>query len=146
MISGIKQAGVVKFHSLASVSLKNRRKLKNFLKEAVVSEGKSLQQLEYIFCSDDYLLDINKRFLKHQEFTDIITFDYSQGRTVAGEIYISVDRVRENAESFDTTFDEELHRVMFHGALHLCGYKDKTQNDSSKMRLAENSWLKKYFD
>jgi rRNA maturation RNase YbeY len=101
--------------------------------------------VNYIFCSDRYLLKINQTFLKHDYYTDIISFDLSPGKMTQGEIFISIDRVRENAANFESSFKEELHRVIFHGALHLCGLNDKTENEKSKMRRMEEKYLKKYF-
>jgi probable rRNA maturation factor len=129
-----------------NVSLPNRTALKKSIEELFRKEGKSLASLSYIFCSDEYLLRINKSYLKHNYYTDIITFDMSEspGETI-GEIYISTDRVRENAANLGVSIKEELHRVIFHGALHLCGYKDKTVKDAKTMRLAEDKYLAAYF-
>ena len=95
-----------------------------------------------IFCDDEFLLDINKEFLHHDTLTDIISFDYSLGKQIHGEIYISVERVAENAINFETEFLDELHRVIIHGILHYCGYKDKTETSAKEMRLKENEALK----
>ena len=138
-----------RFHDQeVSSKLKDRRKLSAYLDALVNNEIKKLKklQLTYIFCSDEHLLQINKEFLKHNTYTDIVTFDLGEfDDEVIGEIYISVDRVAENAEKFDTTYNNELHRVIFHGALHLCGYKDKTEEDKKKMRRKEDQCLKQYF-
>ena len=126
-------------------SLRDRNKLKAFLHSLFKSEKKILGNLTYIFCSDAYLLKINQEYLKHDYYTDIITFDLSaSAKSVEGEIYISVDRIRENARKEGVSVKEELHRVIFHGALHLCGYKDKTQKDKSEMKRMENRYLKGY--
>ena len=107
---------------------------------------KQLDQLTYVFCSDKYLLEINQKFLKHNYYTDILTFDLSSSqKAVEGEIYISVDRVRENARTQGTTIKEEFHRVIFHGALHLCGFKDKTEKEKSRMTAEEDKCLHLYF-
>ncbi len=95
-----------------------------------------------ILCSDEYLLDINKKFLSHDYYTDIITFDYTEGKRISGELYISIDRVKENAKQLGVSFPNELHRVMIHGVLHLCGYKDKTRKDREMMRTKEDQKLK----
>ena len=104
--------------------------------------------MNYIFCSDEYLLEVNNNFLQHDFYTDIITFDLSLSKTspTIGEIYISVDRVKENAITHKTSFELELHRVIFHGALHLCGYKDKTKKDALLMRDKEEDCLSMYFE
>lgn len=91
--------------------------------------------------SDESLLEINREYLKHNTYTDIITFNYNEGKNIAGDIFISVDRVKENAQKFEVKFEEELHRVMIHGVLHLCGYKDKSKTDSGLMRKKENNAL-----
>jgi probable rRNA maturation factor len=127
--------------------LKNKRKLSAFLDKLVQQHREDIRKtaLSYIFCSDDYLLQMNQQYLDHNTLTDIITFDLSEpGTAMEGEIYISVERVRENAGKFSTTYEEELHRVIFHGALHLCGFKDKKESDKKKMREQENVCLEKY--
>jgi probable rRNA maturation factor len=129
-----------------NISLSQRTSLKIFIKGIFKKERKSLEDLTYIFCSDDYLLEINKSHLKHNYYTDIITFDLSETTEgITGEIYISIDRVRDNATTLGVTIKEELHRVIFHGALHLCGYKDKTPKDAKQMRAAEDRCLEAYF-
>lgn len=138
---------VVTFHIAdTKITLRNRTALKLFLAKLCKREGRRIESLQYIFCSDDYLLPINQQFLQHDEYTDIITFDLSPSKDapIHGEIYISVDRVRDNAQSFQTTINRELHRVIFHGALHLCGYKDKSKADQTKMRYMEDLYLKRY--
>ncbi len=127
-------------------NLRQRKLLKLFLVNLFKKEKKGLAELSYVFCSDDYLLAINQQSLKHNFYTDIITFDLSETKEYTiGEIYISVDRVKENAINHHTTFTHELHRVIFHGALHLCGYRDKSKKDISKMREREDHYLKIYF-
>lgn len=122
-----------------------RTKLKIFIKSLFRKEGKSLAELNYVFCSDDYLLNINRQFLNHDYYTDIITFDISEtNATKKGEIYISIDRVRENARELHQPIQSEFLRVIFHGALHLCDYKDKTQAQKLEMRLKEDLYLKKF--
>lgn len=129
-----------------NISLTNRAALKEFIKDIFKAERKKLARLTYIFCSDEYLLEINKTHLKHNYYTDIITFDLSeQPGKIIGEVYISIDRVRDNAETLGTTIKEELHRVIFHGALHLCGYKDKTPQTQREMSIAEDRCLNAYF-
>lgn len=104
-------------------------------------EEKVLGDLTIIFCSDDYLLEVNREHLDHDYYTDIITFDYSDFPTVSGDLFISVDRVKENATDFNVSFEHELHRVIIHGFLHLCGYFDKTNEDELLMRSKENQAL-----
>ena len=129
------------------VNLKNKTKLKAFIKERFAKEGQKLKNLQYVFCTDEYLLELNKQFLQHDTFTDIVTFELgTEPGVTEGEIYISVERVRENATKFDVSEEQELHRVIFHGALHLCGYKDKSKEQSATMRKKENEYLKLYFE
>ena len=129
------------------VNLKNKTKLKAFIKERFAKEGQKLKNLQYVFCTDEYLLELNKQFLQHDTFTDIVTFELgTEPGVTEGEIYISVERVRENATKFDVSEEQELHRVIFHGALHLCGYKDKSKEQSAAMRKKENEYLKLYFE
>lgn len=129
----------------ATATLKNRVALKSFIEKSVKKEGLSIESLNYVFCSDKYLLEINKQFLDHNYYTDIISFDLSEvpGQLI-GEVYISVDRVKDNAKTHGATFSEELLRVIFHGALHFCGYKDKKPADAKKMRQMEDLWLSAY--
>ncbi len=121
--------------------LNGARKLKESLRQLFVQEEKPLRGLTYIFCSDEFLLDINKKHLQHDDYTDIITFDLSEDDSITGEIYISVDRIHENAQIFHTDFNSELARVMIHGALHLCGYGDKTPAEQQIMRSKEDHYL-----
>ncbi len=126
--------------------LKEKRKLKSFLADLFAAEGQGLQSLHYVFCSDAYLLEINKQFLQHDTYTDIVTFEMGEDPAITeGEIYVSIDRVLENAEKFKVSVSQELHRVIFHGALHLCGFKDKSRKDAALMRSKEDEYLSKYF-
>jgi probable rRNA maturation factor len=126
--------------------LKDRTALKTFLPTVFRQHKKHLSNLTYIFCSDDYLLAINKAHLQHDFYTDIITFDLSvKPNQITGEIYISTDRVRDNAATLGVSVKEEIHRVIFHGALHLCGYKDKSAKHQMDMRGAEDQLLSQYF-
>lgn len=104
-------------------------------------EGKSLGDVSLIFCSDEHLLQMNKEYLDHDYYTDIITFDYTEGALVSGDLFISVDRVLDNANQFNVAFQDELHRVCVHGLLHLCGYKDKSDSEELLMRSKENQML-----
>ena len=121
--------------------VKNQNKLRAWIKKVIETEGKKLSTLVYIFCSDSYLLTINQDFLKHKTLTDIITFDYSLEGRVDGEIYISIERVSENALKFGKTIEDELHRVMIHGVLHILGFKDKSPSQKSIMRKKEEACL-----
>lgn len=135
----------IQFNFLESIDLRDRLRLKQFLGSLFKKEGKTLGELQYIFCSDDYLLGINRQYLNHDYYTDIITFDLSEkGQPINAEIYISVDRVRDNSREYGGTVRAELHRVIFHGALHLCGYKDKTSVQEKEMRQMEEKYLRLY--
>jgi rRNA maturation RNase YbeY len=128
-----------------NISLGNRVALKSFLEKQMKKEGIRIECLQYVFCSDKYLLEINKQFLNHDYYTDIISFDLSEVKgELIGDIYISVDRVKENAKLVKTTQTNELLRVIFHGALHFCGFKDKKPADAKLMRSMEDKWLKAY--
>lgn len=137
----------VQFHYLVKgFRFENRQDCKDYLHLLFRKEGKKLEQLNYIFCSDDYLLEMNKKHLRHNYYTDIITFGLSDpGHPIVGEIYISIDRVRDNAQSLGEPFKRELHRVIFHGALHLCGHGDKSPAEEKEMRRLEDKHLKAYF-
>ena len=138
----------VQFFFLQPVSvLKQRNKLKSFLQKTAQKEGRPISSLNIIFCSDVFLLNINKQFLNHDFYTDIITFDLSESKKgpVTAELYISYDRVKDNARQMKTVTTKELHRVVFHGLLHLLGYKDKTTKDKMLMRKMEDKLLAKYF-
>ena len=120
----------------------NKKRLKQFIELLFKKEKKGLYELTYVFCSDEYLLGINKDFLKHDFYTDIITFDLSENnKQTIGEIYISLDRIKDNAKTMNASIKEETLRVIFHGALHLCGYKDKSKADIIKMRMKEDYYL-----
>lgn len=135
----------IRFNFLEPISLAERTRLKRFIAHLFKKQRKSLGQLQYIFCSDPYLLEINRQFLHHDYYTDIITFDLSEkGHPINAEIYISVDRVRDNAQNFDSSLRDELHRVIFHGALHLCGFRDKTTKEEQEMRKMEEKCLGQY--
>jgi len=136
------------FFQVPGVTLRERTRLKGFIEKIFQREKSQLAGLNYIFCSDKTLLKINQDYLGHDYFTDIVTFDLSENpKQIQGEIYISIDRVRENARKLGVSFRSELHRVIFHGALHLCGYGDKTKKEKEEMRGKEdlliNLYLKK---
>jgi probable rRNA maturation factor len=137
-----KSKGLVRFHILESFSFNEKKKLKAVVADLMEQEGKPFESLDYIFCSDEYLLEINQAYLKHDDLTDIITFDLSdQPGEIKGEIYISVERVLDNSLIFNTSFRNELARVVFHGALHLCGYMDKSKKQRSEIREKEDHYL-----
>lgn len=114
----------------------------DWISSVILSENKSEGEINYIFCNDDYLVEINQQYLNHDTLTDIISFDYSLGNEIHGDIYISIERVHENAEEFKVSFEEELKRVMIHGVLHYCGYKDKSESDELLMRSKEDEKIK----
>jgi probable rRNA maturation factor len=126
----------------ASINLNNKKALSDFITQSIANQTGKASAIIYIFVNDDALLIMNKAFLKHDTLTDIITFDQSEtNKKIIGEIYISVDRVIDNARKFKIDVYTELYRVLFHGALHLCGFKDKTKADALLMREMENYWL-----
>jgi len=115
--------------------------LSNWILQSILKESKDLVSMNIILCGDEYLLKINRDYLKHDYYTDIITFDYNS-EEIEGELYISIDRVKENASDLGVSFQHELHRVIIHGVLHLCGYGDKTEKDEEIMRSKEDFYLK----
>jgi len=123
--------------------LRNTRRIASWLVNVAKNEGFTVDSLAYVFCSDKTLLSMNKKFLSHDSYTDIITFDLSDGieRKICGEIYISIQRVLENADKFGCVFNEELHRVLVHGVLHLIGYNDKSPREKARMRKKEEACL-----
>lgn len=129
---------MITFNSETSFTLKNQKKLVKWIGDVISSEGFQDGEINYIFCDDSYLNKINQEFLNHDTFTDIISFDYTLGKEVGGDIFISIERVLENAEKFNEVFETELHRVMIHGILHFMGYKDKTKKDKTLMRTKED--------
>ena len=129
---------MITFNSETSFTLKNQKKLVKWIGDVISSEGFQVGEINYIFCDDSYLNKINQEFLNHDTFTDIISFDYTLGKEVGGDIFISIERVLENAEEFNEVFENELHRVMIHGILHFIGYKDKTKKDKTLMRTKED--------
>ena len=136
----------ISFNFIESITLSNRKLFRNFIGIILKSEKKKAGTLSFVFCSDDYLLQINKSYLQHDYYTDIITFDLSNpaSKVVEGEIYISVDTVRSNAQRFNSSIKSELYRVMFHGILHLCGYNDKSSAEQKIMTQKEDFYLAKY--
>ena len=131
------------FYDGVSFLLKEKRKISHWLKQVATKEGKKTGLLLYIFVSDEIILDINKKYLQSDDYTDIISFDNSAGDTISGEMYISIDTVQSNAKEYQVDFRNELLRVMVHGVLHLCGYKDATVSEQQEMRAAEDKYLDK---
>jgi rRNA maturation RNase YbeY len=135
------------FSQSINSQLKDRKKFKFFADYILRHEGKRPDLINFIFCTDEELRKLNNDFLKHDYYTDILTFDLSESKKdVTADIFISIDRTRDNAKSFSVPFSRELHRVMIHGLLHLCGYKDKKSSDIKKIRARENWYLIKYFN
>jgi len=123
------------------LNMPEKRKIQAFIENIFKKERKSLHRIDYIFCSDEYLLNINKTYLQHDYYTDIITFELSDTGETEAEIYISMDRVKDNAAQFNEPYYKEIRRVIFHGALHLCGYKDKSTAETILMRKMEDKYL-----
>jgi len=119
-------------------------KYTTWLKDIILSEDKKLGEINYIFCDDEYLLKVNQDYLQHDYYTDIITFDYVKGKTISGEIFVSLQRISDNASTLSKNYEEELRRVLAHGVLHLCGYKDKTEEEEQLMRIKEDFYIAKY--
>lgn len=135
---------MIDFFSENHFELKNVEEVRTWLLSVIDSEGKAAGEIGYVFCSDEYLLKLNQEFLQHDTLTDIISFDDCIGNLVQGEIYISTERVLENAADFNVSFETELHRVMVHGILHFCGYNDKSEKEAAAMRMKEDEKLKMF--
>lgn len=135
---------MIEFHFRSDLLLENKSDFSDWVNRILESEDFLQGQIDYIFCTDDYLLKLNQEYLNHDTFTDIITFDYTNGKTISGDIFISTERVQENAKSFEVDFHEELLRVMSHGVLHLMGYGDKSEEDKKIMRAKEEEKMKMF--
>jgi probable rRNA maturation factor len=135
---------MISFNSECDFKLDNETQFSNWISAVILSENKKEGDINYIFCDDEFILEINKQYLNHDYYTDIISFDYSVGNELHGDIFVSVERVQENAEDFNVTFDEELKRVVIHGILHYCGYKDKSEEDELIMRQKEDEKIKMF--
>lgn len=133
---------MIQFNYENDFLLENENALAEWIAKLIAAEGYKLEEINYIFCDDEYLHKLNLEFLKHDTLTDIISFDYSIGKIIYGDIFISIERVAENASDFSVSFLEELYRVMAHGVLHYCGYKDKSVDEEMEMRQKENYYLK----
>lgn len=135
---------MIVFNYETEFQLDNEQKHQDWLTQVIESEDKEEGEINYIFCDDDYLYEINVQYLDHQTLTDIISFDYTLGNLISGDIFISIERVKDNAQDFGVSFEEELKRVMVHGILHYCGYKDKTEADEKLMRTKEEEKMKMF--
>ena len=135
---------MISFNYETEFELPNEDQFSNWLSQVILSENKKEGDINYIFCDDDYLLNLNEQYLDHDTLTDIISFDYTVGNELHGDIFISIERVRENAQDFNVTFDEELKRVLAHGILHYCGFKDKSEEDEQLMRQKEDEKIKMF--
>lgn len=134
---------MIEFFSETNFELENEETISQWISAIILKEEHEEGDISFIFCDDDYLLKLNQDFLQHDTLTDIISFDNNLGKQLHGEIYISIDRVKENAKEFSVTFKEELHRIIIHGILHFCGYKDKSDKEAKQMRKGEDIALKK---
>lgn len=133
---------MISFNYETKFQLENKGEISKWISDVINSEKHKEGEINYVFCDDSYLHKLNVEFLKHNTLTDIISFDYSMGKVLHGDIFISIERAKENAKSFGVSFKEELHRLIVHGVLHYCGFKDKTDEDASLMRDKENFYLK----
>ncbi|MDV2448161.1 rRNA maturation RNase YbeY [Elizabethkingia anophelis] len=130
------------YENVAPISDEEKRA--EWLEQLILEEGKKPGDINYILCDDEYLLEINRQYLDHDYYTDIITFDYCKGKIISGDIFLSLQRVLDNASMLETKQEEELNRVLAHGILHLCGYKDKTEEEQKTMRSKEDYYIGKY--
>ena len=137
-------AEIINFYSENDFQLGVESVYESWLKEVIASENKQLEEVSYIFCDDQYLLEINQKYLDHDTYTDIISFDNCIGNILAGDIFISTERVGENAREYGVEFQEELRRVMAHGILHFCGYKDKSEKEAAEMRRKEEEKMRMF--
>lgn len=132
---------MIEFHYETNFSLEDEEQYRNWIRNAVKFEDSSVEKIDFVFCDDKYLLQLNLKHLKHNSLTDIITFPYKESSNLAADIFISVDRVKANAKDFKVDVDNELKRVMAHGVLHLLGYNDKTPKEQELMRIKEEQWI-----
>jgi len=128
---------MISFNYECDFSLDNEDVYAAWISNVIQSENKNIGEISYIFCNDEYLLEINKQYLNHDYYTDIISFDYTESDVISGDIFVSIDRVKENAQDFGVSFDNELKRVVIHGVLHFCGFKDKSKEEEVTMRFKE---------
>ncbi len=132
---------MISFNYETDFKLENESVISSWISNTILAESYKLEEINYVFCDDEYLHKLNVEFLNHDTLTDIISFDYCIGKLIQGDIFISVERVEDNAKDFGVSFTEELNRVIIHGVLHYCGYKDKTDADAKLMREKENHYL-----
>jgi rRNA maturation RNase YbeY len=132
---------MINFNYESDFTLENEEAIATWLTSVIVSENKNEGEINYIFCDDEYLHKINLEYLNHDTLTDIISFDYTMGNEISGDIFVSIERVADNAKDYNTVFEDELKRVLVHGVLHYCGYKDKSEADESLMRSKEDEKL-----
>ena len=130
------------FEEISTIAI--NEDISTWLEDIIVNEEKKLGKIQYIFCDDKYLLHVNREYLQHDFYTDIITFDYVKGKKISGDIFVSLPRIKDNAVQLSTDENEELKRVLAHGILHLCGYKDKSEEEQTMMTEKENYYLSKY--
>ncbi|QYJ69030.1 rRNA maturation RNase YbeY [Flavobacterium litorale] len=135
---------MISFNYETDFELDNEAQFEDWIERVITSEEKTTGEINYVFCDDDYLLQKNIEFLNHDTLTDIISFDYTMGNLISGDIFISVERVRDNASEYGVAFTEELKRVMAHGVLHYCGYKDKAEDDAALMRSKEEEKIQMF--
>jgi rRNA maturation RNase YbeY len=132
---------MIEFYSETDFELSDPESVSNWIQAVIIAEGFEAGDISYVFCDDVHLHKLNVEYLNHDTLTDIISFDYTLGKQIHGEIFISIDRVKENATTFQASFEEELHRVIIHGILHYCGYNDKTESEKATMRFKEEEAL-----
>jgi len=132
---------MIKFNYQKKYVLKNTKEIKNWISHTIFNLKKEVGDINYVFCDNEFITDINKKFLNHDYPTDIITFDYSDTKIINGEIYLSIEQIKENHKTYNTNLTDELHRVIIHGVLHLLGYKDKTKTEQLEMRAQEDYYL-----
>lgn len=137
---------MISFFYETDFKINKTRIWKNWIRESATNEGYKIGNINYIFCDDKYLLQINKEYLQHDYYTDVIGFQYSEGKEISGDIYISIERIEENANQNKIDFKNELTRVVIHGILHFMNYKDKTDKEAKKMRALENQYISKIID
>ena len=135
---------MISFNYETDFELENEAQYEDWISRIIESEGFDEGEINYIFCDDDYLLKVNQDYLDHDYYTDIITFDYVKGKTISGDIFVSLPRILDNASTLSQNFESEFNRVLAHGILHLCGYKDKTEEEQTQMRAKEDFYINQF--